>query len=247
MLELASVGASLADTAAHFVRDAGLPAIFLLMLADSACVPFPSEATMMFAGFAVASQGQSLAHHHLTLVGVIIAGVLGNVVGSLIAYAVGYAGRYEIVERHGHWLHIKPSHIAWADRWFARYGTPAVFFSRMVPLVRTFISLPAGIARVPPVRFTLLTIAGVIPWVIAWALVGDAVGSNWGSVRKAFDYIDPIVVVLVVAGIVWLIARRLRRGPTAPPPGHPSAWSRVEEGGDGTRAVELEQPRHSQP
>jgi membrane protein DedA with SNARE-associated domain len=213
MLVLASISETLVNSAWHFVRDAGLPAVFLLMVAESACIPIPSEATMLFAGFAVANPGASAAHHHLTLVGIVVAGVLGNLVGSWIAYGVGRAGRVELVERHGRWLHLKPSHVAWADRWFKRYGAPAVFFSRMIPIVRTFISLPAGIARMPFGRFTLLTIAGCIPWVIGLALAGQAVGDNWKSVRKGFEYVDYAVIILVVIAVVYTVIRR-RRGPT---------------------------------
>jgi membrane protein DedA with SNARE-associated domain len=211
MVVLASISESLVNIAWHFVRDAGLPAIFLLMLAESACVPIPSEATMLFAGFAVADPGASLAHHHLTLFGVVTAGVLGNLVGSWLAYGVGRAGRLELVERHGRWLHIQPKHIAWADRWFARYGAPAVFFSRMLPIVRTFISLPAGVAKMPFGRFTVLTLAGCIPWVLALALAGEAVGDEWQDLRKGFEYVDYAVAALVVLGVVYLLIRR-RRG-----------------------------------
>jgi membrane protein DedA with SNARE-associated domain len=211
MLVLASISESLVTTASHFVRDAGLPAIFLLMLAESACIPIPSEATMMFAGFAVADPTSSAAHHHLTIVGIVAAGVLGNLVGSWIAYGVGRAGRLELIERHGHWLHLKPSHIAWADRWFERYGAPAVFFSRMLPIIRTFISLPAGIAKMPFGRFTLYTVAGCLPWVLGLALAGQAVGSEWMSVRKYFDYVDYAVVAVVAVAVVYALIRR-RRG-----------------------------------
>ncbi len=211
VLVLASISESLVTTAWHFVRDAGYPAIFVLMLAESACVPIPSEATMLFAGFAVADPGGSAAHHHLTLPGIVVAGVLGNLVGSWVAYGVGYAGRLELVERHGRWLHLKPSHIEWADRWFARYGAPAIFFSRMLPIIRTFISLPAGVARMPFIRFTLLTLAGIVPWVLGLAIAGEAVGGEWKSVRKGFDYVDYAVVALVVIGVVYWIAR-WRRG-----------------------------------
>jgi membrane protein DedA with SNARE-associated domain len=211
MLVLASISESLVNVAWHFVRDAGLPAVFVLMVAESACVPIPSEATMLFAGFAVADPGGSSAHHHLTLLGIVVAGVLGNLVGSWIAYGVGRAGRLELIERHGRWLHLKPSHIAWADRWFARYGAPAIFFSRMLPIVRTFISLPAGVAKMPFVRFTLLTLAGCVPWVLGLAVAGEAVGSEWKSVRKGFDYVDYAVVALVVIAVVYWIAR-WRRG-----------------------------------
>ncbi len=212
MLVLASVSESLVNVAWHFVRDAGLPAVFVLMVAESACIPIPSEATMLFAGFAVADPGQSTAHHHLTLLGIVVAGVLGNLVGSWISYGVGRAGRLELVERHGHRLHIKPSQIAWADRWFARYGAPAILVSRMLPIVRTFISLPAGVARMPFWRFTVLTLVGCIPWVLGLALAGEAVGHDWTKVRKGFEYVDYAVVVLAVAAVAYAIIRR-RRGP----------------------------------
>ncbi|HWX88302.1 MAG TPA: DedA family protein [Solirubrobacteraceae bacterium] len=223
MLVLASVTESLFNIAWHFVRDAGLPAIFVLTLAESACIPIPVEATMMFAGFAVADPGASSAHHHLTTVGIVTAGVLGNLVGSWIAYGIGRAGRLELIERHGHWLRLKPSHIAWADRWFARYGAPAVFFSRMLPVVRTFISLPAGVAKMPFGRFTLLTIAGCFPFILGLALAGEAIGSKWTSVRKGFEYVDYVVLALVVLGILYAIVRKRSqpRG-SAPEDGEPA-------------------------
>jgi membrane protein DedA with SNARE-associated domain len=218
MLVLASISESLVNIAWHFVRDAGLPAVFVLMVAESACIPIPSEATMLFAGFAVADPGQSAAHHHLTLLGIVAAGVLGNLVGSWIAYWVGRAGRVELIERHGHWLHIKPSHIEWADRWFERYGSWAILFSRMLPIVRTFISLPAGVARMPFWRFTLLTLAGCIPWVLGLALAGEAVGHDWTKLRKDFEYVDYAVVVLVVGAVAYALLRRWRgRGDTGDP------------------------------
>jgi len=210
MLVMASISEGLVEVAWHFVRDAGLPAIFLLMVAESACIPIPSEATMLFAGFAVANPEQAATTHHLTIVSVVIAGVLGNLVGSWIAYGVGRWGRIELVEKHGRWLHIKPSHIEWADRWFQKYGDPAVFFSRMLPIIRTFISLPAGVARMPFWRFTLLTLAGCAPWVLGLALAGQAVGSEWESVRKYFEYVDYAVIATILVGIVYLLIRRRR-------------------------------------
>lgn len=215
MLVLASISESLVNIAWHFVRDAGLPAVFVLMVAESACIPIPSEATMLFAGFAVADPGQSSSHHHLTLLGIVVVGVLGNLVGSWIAYGIGRAGRLELVERHGRWLHIKPSHIAWADRWFARYGAPAILVSRILPIIRTFISLPAGVARMPFMRFTVLTLLGCIPWVLALALIGEAVGHDWTSTRKSFAYVDYVVVALVVIGVMYAVVRR-RRGRREP-------------------------------
>jgi membrane protein DedA with SNARE-associated domain len=215
MLVLASISESLVNVAWHFVRDAGLPAVFVLMVAESACIPIPSEATMLFAGFAVADPGASTAHHHLTLLGIVVVGVLGNLVGSWIAYGVGRAGRLELVERHGHWLHIKPSHIAWADRWFARYGAPAILVSRILPIIRTFISLPAGVARMPFMRFTTLTVLGCIPWVLGLALIGESVGHNWTKTRKGFEYVDYAIVALVVIGLAYAVVR-WRRGRREP-------------------------------
>jgi membrane protein DedA with SNARE-associated domain len=209
MLVLASISGSLFNLASEFVGETGLPAVFLLMVAESACIPIPSEATMMFAGFAVADP--TAAHHHLTLFGIVAAGVLGNLVGSWIAYGIGRFGRIELIERHGHWLHLKPSHIEWADRWFERYGAPAVFFSRMLPIIRTFISLPAGVAKMPFGKFTLYTLAGCVPWVLGLALAGEALGSEWENARKYFEYVDYAVVVLVLAAIVYAVIRR-RRG-----------------------------------
>jgi membrane protein DedA with SNARE-associated domain len=211
MLVLASISESLFNLASEFVGETGLLAVFLLMVAESALIPIPSEATMLFAGFAVANPTGAGAHHHLTLFGIVAAGVIGNLLGSWIAYGVGRFGRIELVERHGHWLHLKPSHLEWADRWFERYGAPAVFFSRMLPIIRTFISLPAGIAKMPFGKFTIYTLAGCIPWVLGLALAGEALGHEWQNARKYFEYVDYAVVVLVVAAIVYAVVRR-RRG-----------------------------------
>jgi membrane protein DedA with SNARE-associated domain len=211
MLILASVTESVVNATWHFVRDAGLPGIFVLMAIGSACIPVPSEVVMLFAGFAVADPGSSGAHHHLTMVGVILAGLLGTLVGSWIAYGVGRGGRLELMERHGHLIHMGPAQIDRADRWFQRYGDSAVLFGRMVPLVRAFVSLPAGVARMPLVRFTVLTVIGSIPWVLALALVGHAVGGNWTSVRKGFEYFDYVLLAAILAGVVYGVVRR-RRG-----------------------------------
>ena len=215
MMILASVTESLVNTTSHFVRDAGLPGIFLLMALSSACIPIPSEVVMLFAGFAVADPGQSGAHHHLTMVVIIAAGVLGTLVGSWLAYGVGRAGRLELLERHGKWLHMGPAQTERAERWFHRYGEPAVLWGRVVPLIRAFVSLPAGIARMPFVRFSVYTLIGSLPWVVALAFAGHAVGGDWTSVRKGFEYVDYVVVALVVVGIGYLIVRRRSR-PAAP-------------------------------
>jgi membrane protein DedA with SNARE-associated domain len=205
----------LIEVLTDFIGSAGLPAVFLLMTLESACIPVPSEAIMLFAGFAV-SKGE------LTLIGIIVAGVLGNLVGSWIAYAVGYYGRLDLLEKN-RLVHINPKHLKRADDWFNRYGSATVFFARMLPLVRTFISLPAGVARMPFWRFTLFTVAGCIPWVTGLALIGRSVGANWEDWRGRLEYLDYVIAALIVAGIAyWLIRRR----------------GRNRDGGDG--AVELE-------
>ncbi len=214
MLVLASISETVVNETAHLVRTAGLPGIFALMAISSACIPIPSEVVMLFAGFAVASPGQS--EHHLTMVGIVLAGLLGTMVGSWAAYAVGRAGRLELLERHGAKLHMGPSQIARADRWFQRYGEPVVLFGRMIPLVRAFVSLPAGIARMPLGRFTVLSLIGSTPWVIALALAGNALGGDWTTARKYFEYIDYAILATVVIGTAYLIVQRRRRtGSTA--------------------------------
>src|SRR5271156_4532145 len=170
MLVLASISESLVNATSHFVRDAGLPGVFALMAIGSACIPIPSEVVMLFAGFAVADPGQSASQHHMTMLGIILAGLLGTMVGSWITYGIGRGGRLELIERHGSKLHVGPTQIGRAERWFERYGEPVVFFGRMVPLVRAFVSLPAGVARMPFWRFTVLSLLGSIPWVLALAL-----------------------------------------------------------------------------
>src|SRR4051812_10306219 len=145
------------------------------MTLESACIPIPSEAIMLFAGFNV-SEG------NMTLFGVVVAGVAGNLVGSLIAYAAGYYGRIELLDRN-RFIHINHKHLEWADNWFQKHGSATVFFSRMVPIVRTFISLPAGSARMPLGRFIAFTVAGCTPWVLMLAIIGREVGSRWEDWR----------------------------------------------------------------
>jgi membrane protein DedA with SNARE-associated domain len=200
---LASITDPLVQFAVDVIDKLGLPGVFLLMLAESACIPIPSEATMLFAGFNV-SDGE------YSLIAAVTVGVVANVIGSWIAYAVGYFGRVDILEKHGRKLHIKPSHLAWADRWFERYGDATVFFSRMLPIIRTFISLPAGVAKMPFWRFTLLTTAGCIPWVFLLTFIGKQAGDNWEKWKDNLHYVDYAVIGAVLLGIVWLFVRRRR-------------------------------------
>jgi membrane protein DedA with SNARE-associated domain len=205
---LASISDKIVDpivnVATDFIGSTGLPAIFLLMALESACIPVPSEAIMLFAGFSV-SEGD------LTLFGVVAAGVLGNLVGSWIAYAAGYYGRLDLLEKN-RLIHVSPKHLKRADDWFERYGGATVFFSRMLPIVRTFISLPAGVAKMPFWRFSAYTLAGCIPWVLMLALVGRSVGDNWEQWRHNLGYLDYVVLAAIVGGIVYFLIKRRRGG-----------------------------------
>ncbi|MGI8580039.1 MAG: DedA family protein [Solirubrobacteraceae bacterium] len=205
LTQLASITGPLVDFATKFIDDVGLAGLFVLMTLESACIPIPSEATMLFAGFDVSKGKWSLIE--ITLVGAV-----ANLVGSWIAYAVGYFGRVELLEKHGRKLHISPKQLARADNWFERYGSAAVFFSRMLPIVRTFISLPAGVARMPFIRFSVLTFLGCVPWVFALAFIGKQVGSNWEDWRHNLEYFDYAVAALIVVGVVYLVVRHRRGG-----------------------------------
>jgi membrane protein DedA with SNARE-associated domain len=132
-------------------------------------------------------------------------------VGSWAAYAVGRGGRLELLERHGGKVHMGPAQIQRADRWFQRYGEPTVLFGRLIPLIRAFVSLPAGVARMPLWRFTVFSLIGATPWVVALALAGYAAGGNWTSVRKGFEYVSYAIIVLIVLGALYALVQR-RRG-----------------------------------
>jgi membrane protein DedA with SNARE-associated domain len=201
---LASITDPLVNAAVDVVDAMGLPGVFVLMLLESACIPVPSEATMLFAGFNV-SNGE------YSLFAATAVGSIANLVGSWIAYAVGYYGRIDILEKHGSKLHIKKSHLEWADRWFERHGDATVFFTRMLPIIRTFISLPAGVARMPFWRFTVFTLAGCIPWVLMLTFIGKQAGDNWEKWKDNLHYVDYAVAACIVIGAVYLFIRARRR------------------------------------
>src|SRR3954453_15673957 len=207
-MEIAAVTDRLVDFAVNVVGDLGLAGIFVLMLLESACIPIPSEATMLFAGF-------NVADGHYSLFAAVAAGVLGNLVGSWIAYGVGYYGRIEWFEKHAHHVFIKPHHIRWAERWFDKYGSATVFFTRMLPIIRTFISLPAGVARMPFWRFTAFTVLGCIPWIFMLTFIGKQVGENWTQWKDSLHYVDYAVVAIVVLGLAFLLGRGRRGAATA--------------------------------
>src|SRR2546421_13111235 len=179
----------------------GYAAIFFLMVLESACIPIPSEITMPVGGL-LASQGK------LWLPLVILDGALANLAGSLISYYVGRGEGRALLLRYGRFVLIKPHDVERADAWFARYGASAVFFSRMLPVLRTFISLPAGVARMDVKKFSLLTVLGCIPWVTALTLSGYYLGNNW---QKVLTYTRPLeyaVLAAVVIGIAMVLVRR---------------------------------------
>ncbi|HVL95329.1 MAG TPA: DedA family protein [Solirubrobacteraceae bacterium] len=200
--------ASLTDPIVNFAVDVidklGLPGIFILMVLESACIPIPSETTFLFAGFNVAEGDYSMF-------AVVATGVAANTIGSWLAYWVGYYGRVDLLEKHGKKLHIKPSHLKWADDWFERYGAATVFFTRMMPIIRTFISLPAGVARMPFWKFTFLTAAGCVPWIFMLTFIGREAGDRWESWKDSLHYIDYAVAACIVIGGIYLLVRARRR------------------------------------
>ncbi len=214
------------NAATDFIDAVGAIGVFLLMVLESACIPVPSEAIMLFAGFNV-SEG------NMTMVEIIVAGVAGNVVGSWIAWGAGYYGRLELLEKN-RLIHVNPSHLATADRWFQRRGDITVFLARMVPIVRTFISLPAGVARMPFWRFTTLTLLGCIPWVTALAFIGRAVGDNWETWKDKLHYLDYPIAIAIVVGLVWLWLRWRQDDSDDEGGSPPSSQHRVESSPDPT-------------
>src|SRR3954453_680775 len=192
---------------AHWIQDQvaahGLSAIFVLMVLESACIPIPSEVTMIYAGYLV-SQDQ------LVFWQAVLVGAVANLVGSWIAWGVGAYGVDYAILRVGH----NRRHIDQATRWFGRSGNPVVFFARMMPIVRTFISLPAGVARMPFVRFSVLTFLGCFPWVLLLTFVGMKAGENWKDWKDGLHYVDYAVAAMILAGIAYLVVRwwRTRRG-----------------------------------
>jgi membrane protein DedA with SNARE-associated domain len=191
-------------------------AVFVLMLAESACIPIPSEAIMMFGGALAAG---AVAGAHPALFGVFVAGVLGNVAGSYLSWAVGkYAGQAAI-RRWGRRVGIREHEIDKATAWFERHGPVAVLVGRVIPVIRTFISLPAGFADMPGGVFGLYTTFGAIPWTAVLAIAGYGLGANWEHVAN--DFHGPtyaIAGILVVGLVVVIIRRRKAAAPPAPAP-----------------------------
>jgi len=232
----------------HFIIQYGYLAVFLLMLAESACIPVPSELIMLFGGAVAAG---AIPGAHLSLAGVVIAGVLGNVAGSYVAWAVGkYAGQ-AAVSRWGRRVGIREHEVDRAVGWFDRHGPAAVFFGRLVPVIRTFISLPAGFANMPAGRFGLYTTLGCIPWTAALGIAGYALGANWQSVANDFHgptyAIAGIVIVAVVVAAVLHFRRRGRRRTAPGAAGPASAYAPGAHDANGQDAQDLGASRPQRP
>jgi membrane protein DedA with SNARE-associated domain len=192
----------------HFISTYGYLAVFLLTVVEAACIPIPSELTLGLAG-ALAS-GAVDPHHKLNLVLVIVIGVAGELIGSFVAYVVGRTGGRTFVDRWGKYLLLTHKDLDRAEAWFERRGDSAVLIGRVVPVVRTFISFPAGVAEMPVVAFGVFTAIGVTVWIGVLAGIGYALGSSYHSMVKAFGDATYVVAALVVVALVFTIVHRFR-------------------------------------
>jgi membrane protein DedA with SNARE-associated domain len=201
------------------IGDYGLYAVFLLMFVD-AILPAASELVMVYAGAVAVGAfpgsevtlfGKEIESTAWAYVVIALAGTVGYTLGSILGWAIGFYGGRPYLERHGRWLHVTPEKLDKADAWFERYGDATVFVSRMLPVVRSFVSIPAGIGEMPLGRYTVFTFAGTIPWCFGLAGVGLALGSQWEEFHSSFRYADYAIVALVVAGVAALIYRTHRR------------------------------------
>lgn len=185
------------------ISSLGYGGIILLMAIESANIPLPSEIIMPFSGFLVA-QGQ------FNLFWAALAGAIGCVLGSIFSYYIGAWGGRPLVEKYGKYILVSHHDLDLADRWFLRHGEAIVFFGRLLPVVRTFISFPAGIARMNFGRFVLYSFLGSLPWTLLLAYIGQKMGENWENIRGYFRGVDWIILGLIVVGIGWWIARHFK-------------------------------------
>ncbi|MBY8862256.1 DedA family protein [Nocardia sp. CA2R105] len=195
----------------HLILTYGLTAIVLLMAAESACIPIPSEVTMLLGGALAAG---AVSGPHPNLIAVIAAGTVGNVLGSYLAWLVGRYGGRAALHRWGRYILLRTEDIDRAQDWFVRRGASSVFWARLLPGIRTFISLPAGIAGMSAARFGLYTLAGCLPWTAALAVAGYGVGANWHHLADTLrgpSYLVAALVVLAIAIAVVVVVRRRRR------------------------------------
>ena len=176
----------------------GYGGIAILMGIESACIPLPSELIMPFAGYLV-YEGK------MNLWWVATAGAIGCNLGSLVAYEIGRYGGRPLVERYGRWILMGERELKWADRFFDRWGYLAVFIGRLLPVIRTFIALPAGVAHMPRVRFHIYTFLGSWLWCLALAWFGMKLGENWRELGKYFHRFDIVILIIGVLGVGWFV------------------------------------------
>ena len=215
---LASITASVTDALTSLIGDHGLYAVFILMVVD-AILPVASELIMVYAGAVAAGAfagqdvvlfGETIDPGFWAFFAMAMAGVLGNTVGSVLGWAIGLYGGRPLVERHGRWMHLDEHKLERAERWFDRFGDAAVFLGRVTPVVRSFVSVPAGVFRMDLLRFTALTFLGCIPWCFGLAAVGYGFGASYESFQEYWHYVDYAIAALVVAGIIYLVVRHRR-------------------------------------
>jgi membrane protein DedA with SNARE-associated domain len=216
---VASVLSAITEAVTSAIGDYGLYAVFLLMLVD-AVLPAASEVVMVYGG-AVASgafAGQNVVLFGSTIdqglpayLAIALAGTIGYTIGSVLGWAIGLYGGRPYLERHGRWLHLDERRLDRAERWFERWEDWAVFLGRLTPVIRSFVSIPAGVMETPFVRYTLLTLAGSALWCFAFAGAGWAAGSNWEDFHHAFRYLDYLIAAVIVAVAAWLVMRYVRK------------------------------------
>ena len=215
MLPTASILSGITDALTSLIGDHGLYAVFGLMLVD-AVLPAASELIMVYGGAVAAGAfagqdivlfGRELDSGLPAYLAVALAGTVGYVLGSILGWAIGLYGGRPFVERHGRWLHFGPERLERADRLFERYGDLTVLVGRVVPVVRSFVAIPAGIARMPLGRYTLLTIPGSAVWCFGLAGIGWALGANWEHFHDAFKYVDYAVAAALVLALGYLCLR----------------------------------------
>ena len=200
MLLHASVTDSLVTLATHIINDLGLAGVALLTLSSAVIIVPGTEATMLLSGF-------NVFHHHHTLIEVIVFGLIGDLVGASIAYAIGYYGS-DWLERHGSKIHMGPERLAIAHGWFERFGVAAIPISRCVPLIRAIFPYAAGVSRVSYLKFLPLAVLGSIPWIAGLAVIGKAAGTDWNNWRHDLDYVDYVVLVLLIGAIAYYVVKR---------------------------------------
>jgi membrane protein DedA with SNARE-associated domain len=209
------VVASLTSSVTTFIGDHGLYAVFVLMAID-AVFPAASELVMLYAGALAAGAfsgqhvvlfGNRIDSHFWAYVAMSLAGTIGYTVGALVGWGIGAYGGRPLLEERGRWFHLDRTKLERADRWFERWGDWTVFLGRLTPVVRSFISIPAGIVRMPIVRYTVLTFLGSAVWCFAIAGAGWALGSSYEHFNHAFGYVEYAVLAAVILLIAWLILR----------------------------------------